>query len=143
MDFSWWLWLLAGIVLFLIELATPGGFYFLFFGIGAFVVGLLGWAGVDGSLVVQLFLFGGLSTVSLAIFRKPLQRRLGKLPGKDVDTMIGETAVALSEIGLEQVGKAELRGSAWSARNVGENVILTGQRCKVERIEGLMLFIRG
>lgn len=135
--------MLGGMVLFLIELATPGGFYFLFFGIGAVVVGLLGLAGISGPPTLEWFLFGSLSIVTLAIFRKPLQRRLGKLPVKEVDALVGETAIAMGEIGLEQVGKVELRGSAWNARNIGESVVITGQRCKVERIEGLMLFIRG
>ena len=38
---DWWLWILLGLLLFLAELTTPGGFYILFFGIGAVIVGIL------------------------------------------------------------------------------------------------------
>ena len=38
---TWWTWLLLGLVLAALELATPGGFFILFFGLGAIVVGIL------------------------------------------------------------------------------------------------------
>jgi membrane protein implicated in regulation of membrane protease activity len=38
---AWWLWLLGGIALLGVEVLTPGGFYVMFFGVGALVVGLL------------------------------------------------------------------------------------------------------
>lgn len=41
MDIQWWHWLVFGLVLVLAEVATAGGFYIIFFGIGAIVVGLL------------------------------------------------------------------------------------------------------
>ena len=38
---DWWIWILFGLLLLLVELVTPGGFYILFFGIGAVIVGIL------------------------------------------------------------------------------------------------------
>jgi membrane protein implicated in regulation of membrane protease activity len=32
---EWWIWILLGLVLLLGEIVTPGGFYILFFGVGA------------------------------------------------------------------------------------------------------------
>ncbi|MDC4227637.1 MAG: NfeD family protein [Candidatus Manganitrophus sp.] len=46
------------------------------------------------------------------------------------------------EIAVDGVGKAELRGTAWSARNVGETPVTKGQRCKVVQIDGLTLWVR-
>jgi len=37
---TWWMWLAGGLVLMVAELATPSGFYMLFFGVGAFGVAL-------------------------------------------------------------------------------------------------------
>ena len=37
----WWIWIAFGLVLAAIELATPGGFFIVFFGIGAIAVGVL------------------------------------------------------------------------------------------------------
>ena len=141
--FSWWLWILFGLVLLLLELLTPGGFYLLFFGVGAIAVGLLAFAGVAGPAAMQWLLFAAISIVAFAFFRKPLVERLGTRASRDVDTLVGETAVALSEIGIQEIGKAELRGAAWSARNVGPTALRAGERCRVERVDGLMLWIRG
>lgn len=35
----WWGWFIVGFALLLLELSSPGGFYFLFFGVGAISVG--------------------------------------------------------------------------------------------------------
>ena len=143
MALSWWLWLLLGCLLLLLELLTPGGFYLFFFGAGALATALLVSIGVAGPAWFQWLLFGTISVVSFMLFRKPLVKKLGHTPEHEVDSMVGETAVALADIEVHGVGKAELRGASWSARNVGDGLILTGQRCRVERIEGLMLYIRG
>jgi len=44
---EWWTWILFGLVLFLAEIVTPGGFYIIFFGVGAVIVGVL--AGFDAA----------------------------------------------------------------------------------------------
>jgi membrane protein implicated in regulation of membrane protease activity len=62
---------------------------------------------------------------------------------QEVDSLVGETALAIDDIQVGQIGKAELRGTSWNARNVSENTLNRGQRCKVERVEGLTLCIRG
>jgi membrane protein implicated in regulation of membrane protease activity len=142
MALSWWLWLLLGFVLLLLELMTPGGFYIFFFGAGAIAVGLLAAAGLAGEPAFQWLLFAAISIAALLLFRKPLQKKLSALPGREVDGLVGETAVAINDIGVQQIGKAELRGSAWNALNSGDSLITAGQRCRVERVEGLMLYVR-
>jgi inner membrane protein len=142
MAMSWWLWLLCGIGLLLLELLTPGGFFILFFGVGAILVGLLAWSGLAGPDWVQWLLFGTFSAAALLIFRKPLLKKLRRTSTHEVDSMIGETAVALVDIAVQQIGKAELRGSAWTAQNTGNSAIAAGQRCRVEGMHGLTLYIR-
>ena len=44
---EWWTWILLGLLLLLAEIVTPGGFYIIFFGVGAVVVGVL--AGFDAA----------------------------------------------------------------------------------------------
>jgi inner membrane protein len=43
---------------------------------------------------------------------------------------------------VNSVGKAEMRGTAWNTRNIGDQPLARGQRCRVERVEGLMIFVR-
>ncbi|MGE3844344.1 MAG: NfeD family protein [Vicinamibacterales bacterium] len=142
MEMLWWHWILLGLVLAGIELLTPGGFFVMFFGVGAIAVGGLALAGAAGPLWMQWLLFSVLSVAALALLRKPLLARFRTGSGADRDSLAGELAVPLGAIPPGGVGRAELRGSSWSARNAGTLELAKGQRCIVVRVEGLMLLIR-
>lgn len=139
---AWWIWILVGFALLAIEAAVSmvgiG-----FFGVGAMVVALVVALGFADRLWVQLLLFTVISVLLLVLFRQPIIRKLrGENRNVDVDPMVGQSAVALEEIAANQLGRAEMRGAPWTARNVGEQPISRGQRCRVERVEGLTLEIR-
>jgi hypothetical protein len=139
---EWWIWLLAGLVLLLAELVTPGGFYIFFFGLGALIVGVLAGFGLAGPPWLQFLLFPGFAVLTLWLFRERLLE-LTRAPSADaVDSLIGETAVAQEEISVKGIGKVEMRGTSWNARNLGESPLARGARCKVERVEGLTIFVR-
>jgi membrane protein implicated in regulation of membrane protease activity len=93
---------------------------------------------------VPWLLFSVFSAISLAFFRKPLMEKF-KLSGKNapkVDALTGETAVALEDIAPGAMGKVELRGASWSARNIGEQFVKRSERLKVDSVDGLTLCIR-
>jgi membrane protein implicated in regulation of membrane protease activity len=139
---EWWMWVLVGLLLLLVELVTPGGFYFIFFGIGAVVVGVLAGLGAGGPVWFQFLLFSILSLVSLWLFREKLLKLTEGAPDRNVDSLIGETAMASDEIAVNGIGKVEMRGTSWNARNIGDKPLTNGERAKVERVEGLMLLVR-
>ena len=56
--------------------------------------------------------------------------------------LFGETAVVLDDISVNGIGKAEMRGTPWNTRNVSGRPLARGERCKVERVEGLTIFVR-
>jgi membrane protein implicated in regulation of membrane protease activity len=140
---QWWLWLLLGLFLLLCELVTPGGFYIIFFGVGALAIGLLAFMDLAGPPWLQWLLFSVISIGTLALFRRPLLRMVEPASRPhEVDSLAGETAVAVEDIQAGAIGKAEMRGTAWTAKNVGAVPLSRGARCKVERVEGLMLCVR-
>lgn len=139
----WWLWMLLGIALLAVEMASPGGLFALFFGLSALLVGVLTGLGVAGPTWVQWLLFSGLSIADLILLRGPLKGRLDlKGSQRPVDSLVGESAVVLEEVPAEGVGKVELRGTSWSARSQGAVPLARGQRCRVESVEGLTLWLR-
>ena len=140
----WWLWLLLGLLLAGLELLTPGGFFVIFFGVAALVVGVLAGLDLAGPVWLQWLLFSLLSVVSLLCFRSPLLARMGRgtAAGSSVDSLVGETATPLEDIGPNAIGRAELRGAAWTARNGDPRPVTRGQRCLVQRVDGLTLWIR-
>jgi hypothetical protein len=139
---EWWIWMLLGLLLLLAELVTPGGFYFIFFGVGAVVVGILAGLDAGGPAWFQFLLFSILSLVSLWLFRERLLTLTEGTPDRNVDSLIGETAVASGEIPVHGIGKVEMRGTAWNARNVGDRPLKPSERATVEQVEGLMLLVR-
>jgi membrane protein implicated in regulation of membrane protease activity len=137
----YWAWILLGLGLLVAEVATPGGFFALFFGLSALVVGALVGVGWAGPAWMQWLLFSGIAVVALVLLRKPLQARLTRGTGRPVDSLAAETATALEDIAVGAIGKAELRGTSWSAKNGGAEAIAKGQRLRVDRVEGLMLHV--
>lgn len=139
----WWYWMVLGLTLLGAEITTPGGFYILFFGLSALVVGTLAGLGLVQADWLQWLLFSAIAVGSLLIFRGPLLARLsdGHKGRPDVDTMVGEVAIPLEALPVGATGKAELRGTTWTAKNVGPTALDKGQRGKVTRVDGLTLWI--
>ncbi len=141
---TWWAWLVIGLVFFVLEALTPGGFYLMFFGVGAGVVGLLDVTGIQLPFVWSGLLFVVVSVIALLLFRKPLLARFQRnIPTAKVDSLVGETATALQDISAGGRGSAELRGASWNVQNVGEAPIPRSACCRVERVDGLTLHVRG
>lgn len=139
---EWWIWAVAGFVLLALELASPGGFYLFFFGCAALAVGLLAALGGPQALWLQGVLFTSLSVAAVLFFRPLIARQLRRGPSDAVDDLVGERALACDEIAANGFGRAELRGTKWNARNIGETAVGRGQSCSVDHVDGLTLWIR-
>ena len=139
----WWHWLVIGLILVALEMAASGGFYVIFFGIAALAIAALHALDWAGPIWLQLVLFSSISIVSLLFFRSPLLKWMGlDGPGKDVDSLVGDIAMPLEDIPPGAVGRAELRGTVWSARNENTATIARGERCKVVDVERLMILLK-
>lgn len=139
---AWWLWLMGGFALLALELATPSGFFILFFGLGALTVGLLGAAGLSGGVTSQWLVFTISSVAYLLLFRGRLRGQL-ELPtgGAPVDSLVGDRGTATTAMPPGTEGRVEVRGTTWLARNSGERSLEPGGRCQVVRVDGLTLHV--
>lgn len=140
---NWWMWCVSGLVLLLAELITPGGFYLMFFGLGAIATGLLvgmypaapGW--------LQWIVFPIVSVLMIVGFRDRMLARFRHDTKADVDSMVGERASALEPISAGSSGLVQMRGTTWRARNAGLAPIESGSECEVEKVEGIVLVVKG
>ena len=135
----WWAWLVLGLLLLGGEMALPGGFFLLFFGAGALLVGAVLVAGAGLPSWGQWLLFSVFSLAALVLVRPRIVGRLRHGEPGIEDTLVGEIAVASEAIGPGAVGRGELRGSVFTLRNAGAAALAAGARCRVTGVEGLTL----
>src|SRR5512147_1811868 len=137
---AWWIWVLVGVALLIVEIMTPGGLFALFFGAGSLCVAAL--AAVGAGPVVQWITFPLVSVVLLLALRQRLQERLGAAPpGPPIDSLVGQEVLLIQDVPAGGEGKAELRGVPWSARAASGIPLVKGQRCRVERVDGVVLYV--
>ena len=139
----WWYWMVLGLALLGAEMTTPGGFYIIFFGLSALLVGTLAGLGIVGTDWLQWLFFSVIAIGSLLLFRGPLLARMsdGRKAHGEIDSLVGEVVIPLEALPTGATGKAELRGTTWTAKNVGSTGFQKGQRGKVTKVEGLTLWI--
>ncbi|HVP31633.1 MAG TPA: NfeD family protein [Myxococcota bacterium] len=140
---AWWVWVLVGFLLLAGEMATPGGFYLLFFGVGALAVGLAALAGLELPGWGQWLLFSLLSIGLLVGVRPRILGRLHRGGQRAVDdSLVGEWVRVETRVEPGDLGRGELRGSPWTISNAGGAVLVPGDRCLVVRVEGLTLHVK-
>jgi membrane protein implicated in regulation of membrane protease activity len=140
------LWFLAALAFFVVEVLTPT-FFLAFFGVGAVAAALAALA-FPGGTRIQWIAFLLVSLVSLALFRKKLRFFLKPDRGGNdslgdpvfSERYLGREAVVTKPIAPERDGQVELDGTTWRARSEG-GAFAAGERIRVERIEELMLVV--
>jgi inner membrane protein len=138
---EWWLWIAVGLALTVAELVTPSGFFIIFFGLAALTVGILTGLEMAGSSAVQWLLFSVLAIAFVLMFRGRLHAKVQMPQARDVDSLIGGLAIVQERLLPGLVGKVEVRGSMWSARNTSSVTLDAGQRARVAAVDGLTLTV--
>ena len=136
----WWGWIILGAIFLTSEVIIGADFFLVFIGAGALIVGLIGLTGPVLPVWAQWIGFAVISVVSLLVFRSRLKRILGKSRGFPSNDMIGE-AVTVKTADREHA-LVELRGSSWKTRSADGGTLAPGDRCVVERVEGVTLVVR-
>lgn len=126
----------------LAELLLPSGFFLFFFGVGALLTSLVALLGAS-SFPLQGLVFLVLALACIVLLRKPMLTKFHfHSRTRAVDSLVGETAQALEAIAPQSTGRVAMRGSSWSALNIGSELIALNVRCRVEKVEGLTLHVQ-
>lgn len=138
----WWLWVSLGLVLLVTETRVTRDFTLFCVGASAILIGFMTALGLF-QVWVQWLGFSVLSASTLIWVRDWL-RASALASGRqehEFSNVLGEVAVPLDDLPAFGFGKAELRGTTWSAHNAASVAILRGQRCRVMKVKGLTLWI--
>lgn len=126
------IWIIIGLVLFLLEFVLPGLVLF-FFAVGAWVVAIL-CLFIDLTINEQLIIFLISSVATILLLRKWLSKVLWKRKHSTElleDEFLGKIAKAETAISPGENGKVDFKGTTWQASSEdiiekGENVIIIG-----------------
>ena len=140
MDLVAILWLVLLVVFLIVEASTVTlvSLWFAAGSLAALLVSLLG-----GPLWLQVLLFLVVSTLSLIALR-PLFRKFirPKLTATNVDSVIGSTGlVTIAVDNVSAAGQVKLGAMVWTARSTSGAPIPEGTLVKVDRIEGVKVFV--
>lgn len=128
-------------VVFLIAESSTVALVSLWFAVGALAALILSLLQVQ--LWVQVVVFLAVSCVLLALLR-PLVRKFitPKIVKTNVDSVVGTVGKVTQTIdNLAPAGQVKLGAMEWTARSVSGDVIPEGSLVRVERIEGVKVFV--
>jgi len=144
MTMEWWYWIVGGIVLVLLELVIPS-FFVLWFGLGAFIVGLLLLVAPGFPLAGQMLLWAIASAIMTVLWFRVFSRiknktRIGTASGD----VIGEIGLLVAETTPFKRGKVRfqrpiLGAEEWPCMSDAE--IAVGARVKLVSVQGSFLEI--
>ncbi|MCO7516077.1 NfeD family protein [Pseudomonas guariconensis] len=137
MEMQWWIWLVFGVALILLELVLPT-FFILWFGIGAVLVALIALLAPSLQLDMQVLLWVLLSSVTTALWFKLFRRKKPDVRWT-ADSVIGE--VGLLTLGVSEFQKGRVRfqkpvlgNEEWVC--IADSEIPAGERVRLAAIEG-------
>jgi hypothetical protein len=141
---SWWLWTILGILAIVAEVNATRGFSLFCVGLSALFVAALAGFDLVSAAWVQWLSFSAIAITLLFLLRNYLRRWVSPpdTPIKKMDYLVGEVAHPVEDIPVEGFGRAELRGTTWTARNDADAVLIRGQRCLVTKVDGLTIWVK-
>ena len=140
MSYMIWVWL-AAIVIFIVVEALTAGLVSIWFVAGSLAAAIAAVA--DGSIAVQLVLFAVVSALALAVTRPLVKKFRGRAVATNADRVLGESARVTETVDNERsTGAVYVDGKTWSARSGSGDVIPVGAVVKIERMEGVKLFVK-
>ncbi len=135
------IWLVVAVVLAVIE-ASTAQLVCIWFALGAVCAMIC--AIITENVLVQVLVFIISTAIFLALTRKLVRRLTDVKEAKtNVDSLFGKTFVLTEEVDNDKgTGTLKASGTTWSVRNIEEEVIPSGTKVIIEKIEGVKLFVR-
>ena len=136
----WHIWVIAGIILSILEIFTMG-FAVMFLALGAFASA--GAAALDYNWQAQAAVFTLVSVLSTFALRPFIIKLLHPHGGEDkVNSMTGKKAMVTVEIpGSTERGKVKFEGEEWPALSELDLPIPSGKQVLIKKMEGNTLVV--
>ena len=138
------IWLIAAIVLVIVEILTAG-FGSICFAVGAALAALAAGLGVD-SIAWQIVIFAVVSLLTF-IFLRPVVIRFLDKKSKDVktnaDALVGRKGIVSERIDAAQhTGRVAVDGDDWKAVSEDGSIIEKGTEVKIVKLDSIILTVK-
>ena len=132
---------LAAMVIFIIAEATTVTLVSIWFAVGA--LGAILIALLGGGLTLQVTVFLALAIVLLIFLRGAVRKHFTpRITRTNVDSVIGATGIVLTPVNnIAALGQVQVNGVEWSARSSDNSHIAAGTLVRVDRIEGVKVYV--
>jgi membrane protein implicated in regulation of membrane protease activity len=136
-------WFGVSLFFLLLEMGSPGLFFFLSFFLGALVSGCVALI-VTPSLIIQGVVFLGSSLAAFFVLHYWVKKgvRETAVHKTNIFTLQGKHGLIIKEIRADEVGLVKVGGETWSARSVHNQPIKIGTKVTVVQVRGAHLIVR-
>lgn len=133
-------WFALALLLFIVEILTPGVFFFSAVGVGAVITGIFLWI-FPGRNIIGWIIFVGSSILTVYFVRPMVKKMFVRQPVKsNVDSLIGQKAFVIEKIVPPHLGMVKISGELWRAES---NVLVdSGEIVEVVAVEGSHLKVK-
>ncbi len=138
-------WFIIGLILAGLEIIMPG-FVIIWFGIGALVVAVCAYLGLD-NVTLQAIIFCTVSLIltlsSRTIFKKYfIKKSPGNKIKSSVEKTIGSIGIVETTINnVESQGRVLVNSENWAARSIDDSIIQAKEKVRVIKLDGIKLIV--
>ncbi|MGM0502109.1 MAG: NfeD family protein [Bacillota bacterium] len=137
------IWIAVGMGFLILEILSPT-FFMAFFGVSAFITSIVSLFNVE--LIDQLFIFTGLSIISLFVFRPFAKKHLIKDTENtktNADALVGQEALVTEKIiPSTNEGRVKITGDSWMAVSEQKVEIDEGEKVIITKVDGAKVHVK-
>ena len=136
---NWVIWLIVVVVLFILEMVTPGAFFFACLGLGALLTSLVSYFHAP-QWSLWLTFFG--SSVLFILIARPIAKKFmkGESRPSNIDELVGKEGIVTETIVPHKSGQVKVRGEIWKAEASEE--ISLDSLIEIQKVEGTHLVVK-
>ena len=136
---NWMVWLIVAVVLFIVDMVTPGAFFFACLGMVALLTSLIVYLKAP-QWIWWLTFFG--SSVLFVLIAIPIAKKFmkGESRPSNIDELVGKEAIVIETIVPHRSGHVKVRGEIWKAESSEE--IPADSLVEIQKVEGTHLIVK-
>ena len=133
MHIGYW-WILVGLYFLLIEIGTPGLFFFISFSVGAFGASCVAFLSYNFTLQCATILI--LSILTFLVIKKYFANNGHQKLSTNIDALVGGSGIIIQTIEPNTPGRVKVNGEVWRATTPNNSTLAQGSIVTIQAVKG-------